>query len=149
MDVEVEALRFCSRVDLDKLQLVSKGKRILVDGMSHQLSLHNVHLAKVSVVEGFSKTRCMITYSTVLHYDNKVPTGAREELLQRGNGQDEVVPSNPYPLRRLRNAYVGRAEFWPSEEFTPAFKVLLSDFISRHKGAMLVGFVRLLSGLNG
>ncbi|KAH7705377.1 hypothetical protein AAVH_27421 [Aphelenchoides avenae] len=126
LDVELEVLRFCSRVDLDKLQLVSKRKRVLVDEMSDRLALHNVR------------------------HVHKVPTDICEEILQHAIDEDKpVVPSNPNPLRRLRNAFVGTAEFWLNKEFIAAFKELLRAFTSRHKSAMKVGFVRLRSAMNG
>ncbi|KAH7705380.1 hypothetical protein AAVH_27424 [Aphelenchoides avenae] len=145
LDVELEVLRYCSRVDLDKLQLVSKGKRMIVDNMSARLALHKV--CHVEVEADADNKCCIVTYSTALYLEEE-STNVREVILLNGSNQNGLVSLNTSPLRRLRNAFVGAIDFDPPKHFTAKFMELMSDFVRRDKGAMQVGILRLCYAMN-
>ncbi|KAH7697282.1 hypothetical protein AAVH_35637, partial [Aphelenchoides avenae] len=147
VDVELEVLRFCSRVDLDKLQLVSKAKRVLVDTISDRLALHNIYRVEAGDLHHDYGKRCTVTYSTK-RYHEAVSNDVREEILLRDHDDNGRVSFHPSPFLRMRNAFVGAARLYPPEELIAEFKQLLEDFISHHKGAMQVGLLNLCYSMN-
>ncbi|KAH7705375.1 hypothetical protein AAVH_27419 [Aphelenchoides avenae] len=131
-EIELESLRFFARADLDKLQLVSKAKKALVETQSDRLALHKIF----RVSARHEESRCRILYQIQLSYSG-VRTLVQEAFTpERDNDQEEQLPVQPNPFRRMRNAFVGAVHFDYAGNMSSKFKALLSEFLRQQKGAL-------------
>ncbi|KAH7684495.1 hypothetical protein AAVH_40997, partial [Aphelenchoides avenae] len=85
-------------------------------------------------------SRCAVWY----HIQRSGITTVVRELisLENGNDQEQYVPLQPNPFRRMRNAFVGAVRFEQEWSLSSEFAVLFSEFLDKRKGVLKAGSMR-------